>query len=531
MTRDARAAPPPTPERSGLPELPGAWPLVGHLPAFRRDPLGVLRRLSAQPGLLWPLRLGPRRVLVTSSPAAAEALLTRLAPALEKGPLVRRWSRPLLGEGLISCPTDLHAEHRLQLAPAAASFRREPFRLRLTAAAQAALDRFGALVAQGSAAGTAGSRTFDLEAVARALVAEVLAPALIAGEAGASPPILAAVEAVNQYLAARVRNPLLPPLGALTSAARRAGAALDELNAAVDRLIAGRRVGAPVDLLDHLLIVRQGDGSPLPRRRVRDELVTFLAAAHETTATALTWTLALLARHPGAAASVRDEARAVAGIDDDAAEDQTRIALVDDDPTEPDIVRADDGVPDPGGGSGATPIPDDDGGSLPREGARLVAVGPLAATGPRADPLPALVRCELAIAEAMRLWPPVHTLGRQTRVAVDLLGHHLPAGTIVAVSTFLLHRRPDLYPEPDRFLPERFAHPHGPGGRFGYLPFGGGPRACIGGEVAVSVLKLLVSGLLARYDLLVPPDAPLIPELLVTLRPRSPLPIRFVALS
>ena len=214
-----------------------------------------------------------------------------------------------------------------------------------------------------------------------------------------------------------------------------------------------------------LIATRNDDGTPLSDRRLRDELVTFLAAGYETTATALGWTLALLAAHPEVAARARQEALSV-GAD--------RSAL-------------------------------------------------------SADHLPTLTYIEQVIREALRLWPPVHTLGRQTREPVVLAGHPLPAGTIVAFSTYLLHRRPDLYPQPDRFLPERFATagPQ-PGGRYSYLPFGAGPRACIGGDLALSTLKLLVAGLLARRDLQLPPGADLVPELLVTLRPRGPLPFRFV---
>ena len=84
------------------------WPLAGNLIAFRRDPLGFLRRLGRLPGPLWQLWLGPQRVVVGSSPEVAEALLVRLAPAPEKGPVVRRWSRPLLGEGLISAGSEVH---------------------------------------------------------------------------------------------------------------------------------------------------------------------------------------------------------------------------------------------------------------------------------------------------------------------------------------------------------------------------------------------------------------------------------------
>ena len=273
----------------------------------------------------------------------------------------------------------------------------------------------------------------DLAETARRLVAAVIAPALIPGSrVGGWEAVVAALDPVNFYLAARIRNPLLPPVGWLTPAARRAAAALRSLDVAVEALIEERRPGAghdpdrPQDLLALLLSLSGSvERASVARRRVRDELVTFLVAGYETTATALSWTLALLATHPDVAARLREEVLAVAG-----------------------------------------------------EAPRL---------GP--EHLGALPRCEQVIKEVLRLWPPVHTLGRQVRSEVTLLGHRLPPGTIVAFSTYLLHRRPELYPEPERFAPERFARPAEVGaGRFTYLPFGAGPRACIGGELALSAL-------------------------------------------
>ena len=293
----------------------------------------------------------------------------------------------------------------------------------------------------------------DLAATARSLVAAVLGPALIRGGAG-GPAMLAAVEEVNRYLAARVRNPLLPPIGAgaPTASARRAAASLASLEGAIDALMRereGRAAGG--DLLDQLRAVRDGAGEPLPGRRIRDELVTLLVAALETTGAALAWTLALLAGHPATAERVRAEVNRVVG--------RGRVESLH---------------------------------------------------------LPGLVFCEQVIKESMRLWPPVHTLGRQVEKPVVLLGTRLPAGTVLAFSTYLLHRRAELYPDPDSFRPERFAQ--GVPGRFAYLPFGAGARACLGGETAMATLKLLVAGIVAGHDLA--PVAPHTPQMLVTLRPR-----------
>jgi pentalenene oxygenase len=415
------------------------WPLAGNLIAFRRDPLELLRRLGRLPGPLWQLRLGPQRVVVGSSPEVAEALLVRLVPAPEKGPVVRRWSRPLLGDGLISAGAEVHGARRAQLAPVLAWLRSEAWSSRLADLCKMAVQRLP------------GRLEGDLAATARSLVAAVLGPALIRGGAG-GPAMLAAIEEVNRYLAARVRNPLLPPIGTFTAGARRAAAALASLEAAIDALMRERDGGAAGgDLLDQLRAIRGGAGEPLPARRIRDELVTLLVAAMETTGAALAWTLALLAAYPAAAERVRAEVNRVVG--------RGRVESLH---------------------------------------------------------LPGLVFCEQVIKESLRLWPPVHTLGRQVSQPVVLLGTRLPAGTVVAFSTYLLHRRPELYPDPDSFRPERFAQ--AAPGRFAYLPFGAGARACLGGETAMAALKLLVAGIAAGHDLA--PVAPHAPQMLVTLRPR-----------
>jgi cytochrome P450 len=449
---------------AALPTLPG-WPGLGHLPAFRRDPLGLLERFAALPGPLWRLRLGWRSLVLGSGPEVAEALLVELAPSLEKGPLVRRWSRPLLGDGLISASTAVHGEHRAQVAAAFSGPRR-----------QVLLSALGGAAARAVALIPAGAEV-DLAATARRLVAAVIAPALYPGSrVEAWKPVVAALDPLNIYLAARIRNPLLPPVGWPTPAARRAAAALRSFDAAVETLIEERRPGVagrgeqradPLpDLLDLLLALPgPGEGGSTGRRRVRDEVVTFLAAGYETTATVLTWALALLAWHPEVAARLRAEALALAAGEPLGAEHLGRLSI-----------------------------------------------------------------CEQVIKEVLRLWPPVHTLGRRVRREVTLLGHRLPPGTIVAFSTYLLHRRPELYPDPERFAPERFARPAQTGaGRFTYLPFGAGPRACIGGELALSALKLLVASIVLRHDLQLAAGTPLTPELLVTLRPRAPLRFRFLA--
>jgi len=128
------------------------------------------------------------------------------------------------------------------------------------------------------------------------------------------------------------------------------------------------------------------------------------------------------------------------------------------------------------------------------------------------------------IEEAMRLHPPAYTTGRQTTETVTLGGHRLPKDSIVAVYIRGIHRRADYYPGPDAFLPERMladakkARP-----RHWYLPFGAGPRICIGSHFALLEAQLALATMVQRVRLRVVAKRVEI-EPLITLRPRGGMP-------
>lgn len=104
--------------------------------------------------------------------------------------------------------------------------------------------------------------------------------------------------------------------------------------------------------------------------------------------------------------------------------------------------------------------------------------------------------------EALRLFPPAWALSRRSHQADVIGGREVPAGTMVVVSPWLLHRRDDSWPDPLAFRPERFLDPAA--GRSGYLPFGQGPRLCIGREFALGEMVLVLSRLLATHRVAVP---------------------------
>jgi cytochrome P450 len=126
------------------------------------------------------------------------------------------------------------------------------------------------------------------------------------------------------------------------------------------------------------------------------------------------------------------------------------------------------------------------------------------------------------ITESLRLYPPVWMANRITTTDTELAGQHLPAGTIVAFSPYLLHHRADLYPSPDRFHPDRWkddnAHPL-PRGAF--IPFGDGARKCIGDVFARTEAILVLASIATRWQLDSISQAHIRPALRFALAPRS----------
>ena len=123
--------------------------------------------------------------------------------------------------------------------------------------------------------------------------------------------------------------------------------------------------------------------------------------------------------------------------------------------------------------------------------------------------------------EAMRLFPPAPAIGREAAEDVEIGGHRIPAGTTVVISPYALHRRPDYFPDPQRFDPDRWtpeAEARLP--RHAYLPFGGGPRICIGNHFALMEGHIVLATLAQRVAFQLVGRQRVVPEPLLTLRPR-----------
>lgn len=250
------------------------------------------------------------------------------------------------------------------------------------------------------------------------------------------------------------------PLSWPTRANQKFAAALATIDGFVASAIDAHRRGDPgndSDLLDFLLKGVEADDAAARERLVRDEAVSLLLGGHESTAQALTWLLHLLDTHRDARERVLAE---VDGLGD---------AL----PTIADRAR-----------------------------------------------FPFLAA---AVQEALRLYPPFWAFPRHAAADDELGGYLVPAGATVMVCPYLTHRHPSLWEAPERFQPERFlgGATQGARPRASYLPFGFGPRTCIGNHMATAEIVLASAAILRRFELDRVSPALVTPEFSTTLRPRG----------
>lgn len=232
-----------------------------------------------------------------------------------------------------------------------------------------------------------------------------------------------------------------------------------ELDGIIQRIVDERRRSGEDkgDLLSMLLSALDDDGSGMSDKQLRDELMTLFLAGHETTANTLIWSLVLLAQHPQALAALRAEIDTVLGSRDATFED-----------------------------------------------------------------LPNLPYSDQVIKETLRLYPTAPGVSRSPIHDLQLGGYTVPKNAFMQISIYAMHHSSRYWQEPEAFRPERFAPeaekqiPH-----YAYLPFGGGPRVCIGNQFAMMEARLALITLMQHADLTLDPSHPVVAEQMFTLRPRN----------
>jgi cytochrome P450 len=147
--------------------------------------------------------------------------------------------------------------------------------------------------------------------------------------------------------------------------------------------------------------------------------------------------------------------------------------------------------------------------------------GVLRGRSPTAEDLPRLPLVRAAFDEAMRLYPPAPGVAREAVEDDDVLGYRIPRRVPLIISSYVTHRRFDLWDEPERFKPERFLPAQaGQRPKFAYYPFGGGPRACIGNMFVLTEGTLVLATLIRSYRVELIPDHPVVMDQTFTLTPK-----------
>lgn len=434
-----------------LVDVPDAVPLLGHLAAFRKQPLERLTTWWRQHGDALRFRLGRRPLYLFSHPDLAEEVLVKQSDRFVKvyDPQKPTGLALVLGNGLVTSSGEVWKRHRRVIQPI---FHRS----RMAAMA----DRMAQVGEQRMAAwkDRAGS-TIDIAAEMMQLALEVISQTMF------STSMTQHIDRISHALQVSIRyafdsfsNPLFLPLWVPTARNREFLAVMQFLDELMYGLLAERRHSGVRhdDLLDLLLQARDEEtGEGLSDQELRDEALTIFAAGHETTANALAWTWSLLATYPDARARFHEEIDRV-----------------------------------------------------------------LQGRTPNAHDLQHLPYTRAVFDESLRLYPPAPAVQRKATTRTTVGGLALPKDAFVLVGTYNLHRHPDFWPNPEQFRPERWLDGERPSSRSAYMPFGAGPRTCVGLHFASVEGPLLLALIGRHYDLKLAQDS-VEPHLMVTLRPKG----------
>jgi cytochrome P450 len=160
------------------------------------------------------------------------------------------------------------------------------------------------------------------------------------------------------------------------------------------------------------------------------------------------------------------------------------------------------------------------------QGRLRAEVSALGGEPPSQDTLPSLGYTRAVISEAIRLYPPAWIIGRTLTTEVELAGRPMPAGSVIAVSPLLLHHDPRWFPDPETFDPDRWLDDRKQSvPRHAYLPFGTGPRSCIGEQFAWAEAVTVLAALATSWTFEAAPGFVPVPAYRVTLRPAGPVPL------
>lgn len=307
-------------------------------------------------------------------------------------------------------------------------------------------------------AGWRDDALLDIEREMTALTMQIVGKTLFDAEITEEDATGAAVRTVLRSIDKRFNQLLPTPEWLPLRENRQMKAAQKHLDGVIQAFIDERRKTGEDrgDLLSMLLLAQDENQGSMSDKQLRDEVMTIFGAGHETTSGALTWAWYLLSQHPQIAAHLHEEIDRVLG---------DRL------PTYADLTR--------------------------------------------------LPWTDMIIKEAMRLYPPAWGVTRETIAPVSIHNYPLRRGVTVVINIIGIHHDARFYDDPGAFIPQRFSAENEKNiPKYAYLPFGAGPRVCIGSSFAMMEARLLLATIAQKFTLSLAPSQVVVPERVFTLRPK-----------
>jgi cytochrome P450 len=432
-------------------------------------PFALIRTLKRNPLECWATQhfeqpivsggLPIGHVLLVHEPRSIRQVLLDIAANYRKDYLQRRVLSAGLSEGLLSAEGEQWRVQRKVLAPIFARKKVLGFGSAMTGAADDLIRRWGRLGDGATIEVGAEMAKVTLDVLERTIFsdgfgsdAEVirLAMATYFNTIGKISPldVLGVPDFVPRFSRVRIRSTL-----------NFFESEVEKVISARRRILAARPDDAPNDLLTHLLQAFDSETEGITEGELRSNILTFVAAGHETTANTLSWAMFLLSQSREWRQRVEQE--------------------VDRELTE-----------------GATALSD------------------------------RLVETRAVIEESIRLYPPIAAISRVALDDDDLGGERVRRGSLIVMSPYVLHRHRLLWHRPNVFDPRRFLGiDRSTIDRFAYLPFGVGPRKCIGSTFALQEATLVLATIVKNFSFELSPGHAVWPTLRVTLRPANGLPM------
>ncbi len=412
------------------------WPLVGSTYPFISDPLGFMLRLQEQYERLSVISVLGRDLNILQTAEDVKYVLQENNRNYHKSEAYKILAT-FLGNGLLTSEEDFWRRQRKLAQPAF-------YKQRLALMADMMVQEAEALATDWKAHDPAQPR--DISKDMMRLTLNMVTKALFSTDvgdriSGISEALDGIMLFADQTLKSFIRLPLKYP----TPRNKRFLTAVDKVEEVIYGIINGRRAEIKRnpdarydDLLDMLMRTQDEEtGETMSDGQLRDEVTTIFMAGHETTANALSWALYLLAKYPEVVEKIREESKVVFAKTETSTFEKARE----------------------------------------------------------------LKYTLQVVQEVMRLYPPAWVVSRRS-LAEDQIGPYtFSADSYFLLSPYTLHRRPEYWPEPEVFDPERFSEENVKSRpTYAYLPFGGGPRLCIGNNFALMEMQLVLSVLLRDFE-------------------------------